>query len=236
MVLVRYPAPSPVAERPSAQMTIASAVCADERVPARRGAVTETCANDAAGTRRGAAPLLRRADSRRPVTAFSGRAVVKLRWPIALAWIAPAALTTALLPSIDESQNGALGVSRFRLRLSEGAVPRAAAERAASWSARSWLGRRGRGGEIPAERGAEETPTEVTSPDLSAVGPEGGRATARRPRRAGRGQAATGPGRSAARSSRRPRCPSAHAPRSRRGSRRRRRRRRASGQAPTSSG
>jgi RND superfamily putative drug exporter len=38
-----------------------------------------------------------------------GRAVVALRWPIAVAWIAAAALATAALPSIDESQNGALG-------------------------------------------------------------------------------------------------------------------------------
>ncbi len=38
-----------------------------------------------------------------------GRVVVALRWPIALAWIAAAALATALLPSIKESQTGALG-------------------------------------------------------------------------------------------------------------------------------
>jgi len=43
------------------------------------------------------------------MTARFGRGVVALRWPIALAWIAAAALTTAFLPSIEESQNGALG-------------------------------------------------------------------------------------------------------------------------------
>jgi RND superfamily putative drug exporter len=43
------------------------------------------------------------------MTSRFGRIVVALRWPIALAWIAAAALTTALLPSIEESQTGALG-------------------------------------------------------------------------------------------------------------------------------
>jgi putative drug exporter of the RND superfamily len=43
------------------------------------------------------------------MTASFGRAVVVLRWPIAVAWIAAAALATALLPSIEESQTGALG-------------------------------------------------------------------------------------------------------------------------------
>ena len=43
------------------------------------------------------------------MTSRFGRAVVALRWPIALAWIVAAALTTALLPSIEESQTGALG-------------------------------------------------------------------------------------------------------------------------------
>lgn len=43
------------------------------------------------------------------MTAWFGRAVVRLRWPIALAWIAAAALATAHLPSIEESQTGALG-------------------------------------------------------------------------------------------------------------------------------
>jgi RND superfamily putative drug exporter len=38
-----------------------------------------------------------------------GRAVVALRWPIVAAWIAAAALATMALPSIDESQTGALG-------------------------------------------------------------------------------------------------------------------------------
>ncbi len=38
-----------------------------------------------------------------------GRAIVALRWPIAIAWIAAAALATALLPSIEESQDRALG-------------------------------------------------------------------------------------------------------------------------------
>jgi len=38
-----------------------------------------------------------------------GRVVVALRWPIALGWIAAAALATVLLPSIKESQTGALG-------------------------------------------------------------------------------------------------------------------------------
>ncbi len=42
-------------------------------------------------------------------TARFGRVVIALRWPIAIAWIAAAALTTALLPSIADSQNGALG-------------------------------------------------------------------------------------------------------------------------------
>ncbi len=37
------------------------------------------------------------------------RAVVALRWPIVLAWIAAAALATLALPSIEQSQNGALG-------------------------------------------------------------------------------------------------------------------------------
>ena len=38
-----------------------------------------------------------------------GRVVVALRWPIALAWIAAALFATAFLPTIEESQNGALG-------------------------------------------------------------------------------------------------------------------------------
>ncbi len=38
-----------------------------------------------------------------------GRAVVTLRWPIVLVWIAAAALASSLLPSIEESQTGALG-------------------------------------------------------------------------------------------------------------------------------
>ena len=38
-----------------------------------------------------------------------GRAVVALRWPIVLAWIVAAALATTVLPSIEESQTGALG-------------------------------------------------------------------------------------------------------------------------------
>jgi RND superfamily putative drug exporter len=38
-----------------------------------------------------------------------GRAVVRLRWPIALAWVAAAVLATISLPSIEESQTGALG-------------------------------------------------------------------------------------------------------------------------------
>jgi RND superfamily putative drug exporter len=38
-----------------------------------------------------------------------GRAVVAVRWPIILAWIAAAWLATTALPSIEESQTGALG-------------------------------------------------------------------------------------------------------------------------------
>jgi putative drug exporter of the RND superfamily len=38
-----------------------------------------------------------------------GRTVVALRWPIAVVWIAAAALATVYLPSIEESQGGALG-------------------------------------------------------------------------------------------------------------------------------
>ncbi len=38
-----------------------------------------------------------------------GRAVVALRWPIVAAWIAAAVLATVALPSIEESQIGALG-------------------------------------------------------------------------------------------------------------------------------
>jgi RND superfamily putative drug exporter len=38
-----------------------------------------------------------------------GRVVVALRWPIVLAWIAAAAVATTALPSIEESQTGALG-------------------------------------------------------------------------------------------------------------------------------
>jgi hypothetical protein len=38
-----------------------------------------------------------------------GRAVVALRWPIVILWISAAALATQFLPSIEESQNGALG-------------------------------------------------------------------------------------------------------------------------------
>jgi RND superfamily putative drug exporter len=38
-----------------------------------------------------------------------GRAVVALRWPVVLAWIAAAAVASAALPSIEESQTGALG-------------------------------------------------------------------------------------------------------------------------------
>jgi len=38
-----------------------------------------------------------------------GATVVALRWPITLAWIAAAVFATAFLPSIEESQSGALG-------------------------------------------------------------------------------------------------------------------------------
>ena len=38
-----------------------------------------------------------------------GRLVVALRWPIVILWIIAAVAATAALPSIDESQNGALG-------------------------------------------------------------------------------------------------------------------------------
>ncbi len=38
-----------------------------------------------------------------------GRAVVALRWPLVVAWIAAAVLATVALPSIEESQIGALG-------------------------------------------------------------------------------------------------------------------------------
>jgi RND superfamily putative drug exporter len=38
-----------------------------------------------------------------------GRTVVALRWPIVLAWVAAAALASSALPSIEESQTGALG-------------------------------------------------------------------------------------------------------------------------------
>ncbi len=38
-----------------------------------------------------------------------GRLVVVLRWPIVAAWVAVAVVTTMVLPSIEESQNGALG-------------------------------------------------------------------------------------------------------------------------------
>ena len=38
-----------------------------------------------------------------------GRAVVALRWPIVLGWIAAAVIATMALPSIEESQTGALG-------------------------------------------------------------------------------------------------------------------------------
>jgi RND superfamily putative drug exporter len=38
-----------------------------------------------------------------------GRAVVALRWPIVLFWVAAAVAATTLLPSIEESQTGALG-------------------------------------------------------------------------------------------------------------------------------
>jgi RND superfamily putative drug exporter len=38
-----------------------------------------------------------------------GRAVVAMRWPIVLFWIAAATAATAFLPSIEESQTGALG-------------------------------------------------------------------------------------------------------------------------------
>jgi RND superfamily putative drug exporter len=38
-----------------------------------------------------------------------GRAVVVLRWPIALAWVVAVALATLTLPTIEESQRGALG-------------------------------------------------------------------------------------------------------------------------------
>jgi RND superfamily putative drug exporter len=38
-----------------------------------------------------------------------GRLVVRLRWPIVLAWIAAATVATAALPTIEEAQTGALG-------------------------------------------------------------------------------------------------------------------------------
>jgi RND superfamily putative drug exporter len=38
-----------------------------------------------------------------------GRAVVVLRWPIVLGWLAAAAVATVALPSLEESQTGALG-------------------------------------------------------------------------------------------------------------------------------
>ena len=38
-----------------------------------------------------------------------GRLVVALRWPIVVTWVCAAALATAALPTIKESQNGALG-------------------------------------------------------------------------------------------------------------------------------
>ncbi|HET8757540.1 MAG TPA: hypothetical protein VFM58_16090, partial [Solirubrobacteraceae bacterium] len=38
-----------------------------------------------------------------------GRLAVALRWPIVAFWVVAAVATTVLLPSIEESQNGALG-------------------------------------------------------------------------------------------------------------------------------
>jgi RND superfamily putative drug exporter len=38
-----------------------------------------------------------------------GRLVVRLRWPIVVAWVAAAALATIALPTIEEAQTGALG-------------------------------------------------------------------------------------------------------------------------------
>jgi len=38
-----------------------------------------------------------------------GRLVVTLRWPLVIFWVAAAIVTTLALPSIEESQNGALG-------------------------------------------------------------------------------------------------------------------------------
>ena len=44
-----------------------------------------------------------------PTRSRFGRAVVRLRWPIALAWVAAAVAATIWLPSLEESQTGALG-------------------------------------------------------------------------------------------------------------------------------
>ncbi len=50
----------------------------------------------------------RRRDARMRSSRF-GRAVVKLRWVIAAAWVAAAVVATVALPSIEESQDRALG-------------------------------------------------------------------------------------------------------------------------------